>query len=180
MCPSLNNGLKFNSCDAAMKHIKCNGFLTNHPESSDIQTWEKFIISKKNSTLIKTTLYHCNYTLKKIDPFDVNEKKTMLLEKKLRNTEALASNRNMWSWQWPLWQSRDHNLMRGVGLPGSLFCLQLPVGEFGYLLRGWRFLRRSRGYLRFRGIPSGASHCPCLLWDRRLWCVVHGVWTVSQ
>ena len=48
------------------------------------------------NSFVKTTLYHCNYTLKKIDPFDVNEK-NMLLEKKLRSTEALASNRNMWS-----------------------------------------------------------------------------------
>ena len=100
-------------------------------------------------------------------PFWCERKKHALREKN-RNTEALASNRNMWSWQWPLLQSRGHNLMRGVGLPGSLFCLQPPVGEFGYLLRGWRFLRRSRGYLRFHGIPSGASRCPCLLWDRRL------------
>lgn len=50
------------------------------------------------NSFVKTTLYHCNYTLKKIDPFDVNEKKPHALrEKKLRNTEALASNQNMWS-----------------------------------------------------------------------------------
>lgn len=33
------------------------------------------------NSFIKTTLYHCNYTLKKIDPFDVNEKKHALREK---------------------------------------------------------------------------------------------------